>query len=86
MSEEAKKEMEEKSIDELLSEAEARISALEGGRLSLEAAFKAYQEGMNLLKASSEKIDMVEKKVQQLNSQGELSPFDEPDTEGDDGQ
>ncbi|MBQ7556583.1 MAG: exodeoxyribonuclease VII small subunit [Lachnospiraceae bacterium] len=74
MAENEKKDM---SIDELLTEAEERISSLEGGKLSLEEAFSAYREGMELLKQSEKKIDRVEKQVKQLMENGELVPFEE---------
>ena len=72
----------EKSVDELLNGAEERIKLLEGGKLSLEDAFSAYKEGMELLNKSSAKIDRVEKQVLQMMEDGKLKPFEEPDGDG----
>lgn len=72
-----KKNEKDRSIDELLREAEDRIGALESGKLSLEEAFAAYREGTELLKQSSKKIDRVEKQVMQLMEDGSLRPFEE---------
>ncbi|MBR2188865.1 MAG: exodeoxyribonuclease VII small subunit [Eubacterium sp.] len=48
---------------------------LEDKNSSLEESFRIYQRGMNLLKQCSEKIDTVEKKMLQVNEDGELIEF-----------
>lgn len=44
--------------------------------LSLEEAFSAYTEGMELLLKCNEQIDRVEKQVMKLNVNGELEEFE----------
>ena len=43
--------------------------------LPLEESFQIYKEGMELLKECSARIDTVEKKMLQINSDGEISEF-----------
>ncbi len=49
------------------------IEKLEAEDISLEDAFAAYSEGMQLLKTCNEQIDRVEKKVLKLSEDGELT-------------
>lgn len=49
------------------------IEKLEADDISLEDAFLAYSEGMNLLKECNAQIDKVEKKVLKLTEDGELT-------------
>ena len=49
------------------------IEKLEADDISLEDAFAAYSEGMNLLKECNAQIDKVEKKVLKLTEDGELT-------------
>lgn len=48
---------------------------LEDGDISLEQSFGLYQRGMELLRQCNETIDMVEKRVQMLDEEGELHEF-----------
>lgn len=64
-----------KSIEETFEALDVIVEQLESGEASLEEAFLNYQKGMELLKECSGKIDMVEKKMLQLNENGELSEF-----------
>ena len=43
--------------------------------MPLEDSFQIYKEGMDLLRKCTEKIDLVEKKMQQINAQGQLEDF-----------
>ena len=43
--------------------------------MPLEESFQIYKEGMDLLKSCNEKIDKVEKKMQQINAEGTLEDF-----------
>ncbi len=54
---------------------EAVIERLESEEISLEDAFRAYSEGMELLQFCNASIDMVEKKVLKINENGELNEF-----------
>ena len=64
-----------KSMEEAFAALDEIVEQLETGEGSLEEAFQNYQKGMELLKECSSKIDTVEKKMQQLNENGELSEF-----------
>lgn len=54
---------------------ETVIQRLESEDISLEDAFQAYREGMELLQFCNASIDMVEKKVLKINGNGELDEF-----------
>ena len=51
------------------------VEKLESREISLEDSFVMYQKGMEVLKQCSQKIDMVEKKMLQMNKDGDLSEF-----------
>mgnify|MGYP004450051007 FL=1 len=51
------------------------VERLEDREVPLEESFQIYKEGMELLKQCSEKIDTVEKKMQQNSENGELREF-----------
>ena len=63
------------SMEEAFQELDAILEKLEGKDISLEDSFKVYQEGMELLKYCNSKIDKVEKKMLQMDENGELSEF-----------
>lgn len=65
----------ELSMEEAFEALDKLVEQLEGGEASLEEAFTMYQKGMELLKECSNKIDTVEKKMLQLNENGDLSEF-----------
>lgn len=60
------------TIEENFSRLDELIARLEGDSLSLEESFKAYAEGLSLVKQCRESIDEVEKKVLVLEKSGEL--------------
>lgn len=66
----AKKE--EMTLEEMLYSLDEHIQELESGDISLEQSFRVYEKGMRLLKECNEKIDLVEKKVLELNADGSL--------------
>lgn len=70
-----KKEKQEQTLEEAFAELDTIVERLESGELSLEASFQTYQKGMELLKECSEKVDLVEKKVLQIDEDGELHEF-----------
>ena len=45
------------------------IDKLEGGKGSLEDAFKNYEEGMRLVKSCNEKIEKIEKQIMVLSAE-----------------
>lgn len=67
-------EAEEKvlTLEEGFEKLDHIIEHLEAPDISLEDSFRVYKQGMELLRHCSETIDRVEKKVLQLNENGEL--------------
>ena len=68
--------MSEKTFDEMLSELETIVRNLESGRVGLEEALTAYQQGMNLKKAcdaklaaAKEQIDKCQKEIENIKEQ-----------------
>ena len=68
-------EKEEKTLETLFAELDTVVAKLEEGETSLEYSFKLYQNGMEMLKSCSEKIDTVEKQVLILEENGEEHEF-----------
>ncbi|GLO66532.1 MULTISPECIES: exodeoxyribonuclease VII small subunit [Oceanobacillus] len=65
------------TFEQAIEKLEGIVSKLEEGDVPLEKAIEYYQEGMNLSKLCSEKLNHVQDKmVQIMNEQGELEPFD----------
>ena len=63
------------SLEEAFEKLDTFITELEKPENSLEASFKAFEEGMKLVKYCSDSIDKVEKKVLVLGQDGELDEF-----------
>ena len=57
---EGKKEL---TLEDSFALLDEMLEQLENRELPLEDSFRIYQEGMNLLRYCSEKIDTVEKKI-----------------------
>lgn len=64
------------SLEENFERLDALVEKLSEEDISLEDAFSAYSEGMEVLKLCNEQIDRVEKKVLKLGEQGELEELD----------
>lgn len=64
------------SLEENFERLESLIERLSDEEVSLEDAFRAYSEGMTLLKECNDQIDQVEKKVLVLSRQGTLEELD----------
>ncbi len=64
------------SLEENFERLDALVEKLSEEDISLEDAFSAYSEGMEVLKQCNEQIDKVEKKVLKLGGQGSLEPYD----------
>lgn len=72
-----KKSAEKKwSVEEAFRLIDEKIEALEDPDLSLEEAFKGFQEGMELVKYCDGAIDRIEKKVLKITGDGETEEFD----------
>lgn len=63
------------SLEEAFSKLDLLISELEKPENSLEASFKAFEEGMKLVRYCNDSIDKVEKKVLILGQDGEVNEF-----------
>ncbi len=63
------------SLEEAFEKLDTLIAELEKPENSLEASFRAFEEGMQLVKYCNESIDRVEKKVLVLGKEGELDEF-----------
>lgn len=71
---EKKKEL---SLEENFNGLEEIIVKLESDDIPLEDAFKAYSDGMKLLKICNDQIDRVEKQVLKLTEEGQLEAFED---------
>jgi exodeoxyribonuclease VII small subunit len=67
--------MSEKTLETLFKELDEIVTKLEDENVSLEESFKTYNQGMELLKACNEKIDVIEKKMKVLDENGEEHEF-----------
>jgi len=65
------------SLEENFEGLEEILERLESDELPLEEAFKAYSDGMRLLKACNDQIDRVEKQVLKLTEEGQLEAFED---------
>lgn len=77
--------MAEKKFEEAMERLEQIVEALEGGDLTLEESLKIFEEGMNLIRFCSKKLEEAEQKVTLLikESGGKLTqqPFELEDKE-----
>ena len=78
--------MAQKKFEEAMKRLEEIIHDLESGDLPLEESLKVFEEGMDLIKLCSEKLEEVEQKVTKLvkESEGKYvhQPFETKDKEG----
>lgn len=63
------------SLEEAFEKLDTLIEELEKPENSLEASFRAFEQGMQLVKYCNDAIDKVEKKVLVLGQDGELDEF-----------
>ena len=68
-------EQRELTLEESFARLDELVARLEDRSIPLEESFQAYKEGMELLKQCSDRIDTVEKKMLQIDSNGEISEF-----------
>lgn len=67
----------EMSFEEAMEKLEEIVAKLEEGDVPLEKAINFYQEGMQLSKVCSDKLNNVQEKVVKIvNEHGQLEPFD----------
>lgn len=68
-------EKKEQTLEDSFAMLDKMVEQLERPDISLEESFQVYKKGMELLKMCNSKIDTVEKKMLQINKNGELSEF-----------
>lgn len=68
-------EKKELTLEESFTALDEMVEQLERPDISLEESFRIYKKGMELLRECSGKIDTVEKKMLQINKNGEFSEF-----------
>lgn len=69
-------EEKELSLEENFSRLERLVEILESEDISLEDAFRAYSQGMEVIKKCNDQIDRVEKQVLKLGGDGQLEEFE----------
>lgn len=62
-------------LEEAFDRIEALLEKLQDKDVTLEESFGLYQEGMGLLKLCNENIDHVEKKMLQIDEEGQTHEF-----------
>lgn len=67
---------EERTLQDMLRTLDEQIKQLESEDISLEDSFLVYEQGMKLIKECNDKIDRVEKKVLELNAEGNLQQME----------
>ncbi len=68
-------EQEQFRLEEAFDRIEALLSKLQDKDVTLEESFGLYQEGMGLLKLCNENIDHVEKRMLQIDEEGQTHEF-----------
>lgn len=79
--------MAKKTFEQSMKQLEQIVQELESGDLPLEQALKKFEEGMELSRFCSQKLDETERRITQLmqNSSGRIveKPFPLPDEDTD---
>jgi exodeoxyribonuclease VII small subunit len=73
--------MAKKSFEDALKQLEKIVHELESGDLPLEKAMQKFEEGIQLSKYCSEKLDETERKIQLLLKDQEGNPIAQPFSE-----
>lgn len=64
-------------MEEKLAKLDAMTEQLRKEDITLEESFSLYKDGMELIKQCNADIDRVEKQVQILNADGQVTDWDE---------
>ena len=72
----AEKDIAKLSIEQALAALEEVLDKMQDEETTLEESFACYEYGMKLLKHCNATIDRVEKRVQQISEDGEVTEFD----------
>lgn len=65
------------TLEEKLAKLDAMTEQLKREDITLEESFSLYKNGMELIKECNADIDKVEKQVQILNADGQVTDWDE---------
>ncbi len=65
------------TLEEKLAKLDAMTAQLRKEDITLEESFSLYKDGMELIKQCNADIDRVEKQVQILNADGQVTDWDE---------
>lgn len=65
------------TFEQAYAQLEEIVTRLESGELTLEESVALYEQGQKLARLCGEKLDSAELRVQQLASDGTLTPLDE---------
>lgn len=65
------------TLEEKLAKLDAMTEQLRKEDITLEESFSLYKDGMELIKQCNADIDRVEKQVQILNADGQITDWDE---------
>ena len=65
------------TLEEKLAKLDAMTEQLRKEEITLEESFSLYKDGMELIKQCNADIDRVEKQVQILNADGQVTDWDE---------
>ncbi len=65
------------TLEEKLAKLDAMTEQLRKEDITLEESFSLYKDGMELIKQCNADIDRVEKQVQILNTDGQVTDWDE---------
>jgi exodeoxyribonuclease VII small subunit len=68
---------ENQTIEEAFASLEETIAKMEEEGVSLEESFRLYEQGVRLSAYLNAQIDGVEKKIQLLNGDGSMQPFED---------
>lgn len=63
------------TIEEAFKNLDTLLEQLEDRDVTLEESFQMYHKGIELLKYCNDKIDTVEKKMLQIDDNGEMNEF-----------
>ena len=69
--------IQEMTLEEKLAKLDAMTEQLRKEDITLEESFSLYKDGMELIKQCNADIDRVEKQVQILNADGQVTDWDE---------
>ena len=73
------------SFEALLAKLESVVQKLEAGELPLDESLKAYEEGIQLVRAAQGRLDGMDKRLEQLLADGRTAAMKPPSENGDEG-